>query len=52
MEGLFPVGWMVSGGWVVEGEELGIALLEDEQNFIDHSKSSVFIVREKELGTF
>ena len=32
-----------------EGQELGAALLEDEQNFIDHSKSSAFIVEEKTL---
>ena len=29
-----------------EGQELGAALLEDEGNFIDHSKSCAFIVRE------
>ena len=33
-----------------EGEELSAALLKDESNFIDHSKSSAFIVREEELG--
>lgn len=32
-----------------EGQKLGAALLEDESNFIDHSKSSAFIVREHEL---
>lgn len=32
-----------------EGQELGAALLEDEKNFIDHSKSSAFIVEEHEL---
>ncbi len=32
-----------------EGQKLGAALLEDEGNFIDHSKSSAFIVREHEL---
>ena len=32
-----------------EGQELGAALLEDEENFIDHSKSSAFIVKEHEL---
>ena len=32
-----------------EGQELGAALLEDEQNFVDHSKSSAFIVREHEF---
>ena len=32
-----------------EGQQLGAALLEDEKNFIDHSKSSAFIVKEHEL---
>ena len=32
-----------------EGQKLGEALLEDEQNFIDHTKSSAFIVQEREL---
>ena len=32
-----------------EGQKLGAELLEDEGNFIDHSKSSAFIVRENEL---
>ena len=32
-----------------EGQQLSAALLEDEGNFIDHSKSSAFIVREHEL---
>ena len=32
-----------------EGQILGAALLEDERNFIDHSKSSAFIVEEHEL---
>jgi uncharacterized protein (TIGR02118 family) len=32
-----------------EGQELGAALLEDESKFIDHSKSSAFIVEELEL---
>ena len=31
-----------------EGQKLSSALLEDEGNFIDHSKSSAFIVREHE----
>ena len=30
-------------------EQLSAALLEDESNFIDHSKSSAFIVREHEF---
>lgn len=32
-----------------EGQKLGEALLKDEQNFIDHSKSSAFIVEETEF---
>ena len=32
-----------------EGQKLGAALLEDEGNFVDHSKSSAFLVRELEL---
>jgi len=32
-----------------EAQQFGAALLEDEGNFIDHSKSSAFIVREHEL---
>jgi uncharacterized protein (TIGR02118 family) len=32
-----------------EGQKLGAALLEDEGNFIDHSKSSAFIVEECEF---
>ena len=32
-----------------EGQKLGTALLEDERNFIDHSKSTAFIVEEHEL---
>ena len=31
------------------GQKLGAALLEDEGNFVDHSKSSAFIVEEHEL---
>lgn len=31
------------------GQELSAALLEDESNFVDHSKSSAFIVREQEF---
>lgn len=31
------------------GQELSAALLEDECNFVDHSKSSAFIVREQEF---
>ena len=32
-----------------EGQKLGAALLEDEGKFIDHSKSTAFIVKELEL---
>jgi uncharacterized protein (TIGR02118 family) len=32
-----------------EGQKLSAALLEDEGNFIDHAKSSAFIVSEHEL---
>ena len=32
-----------------EGQKLGAALLEDEKSFIDHSKSSAFIVKENEF---
>ena len=32
-----------------EGQKLGAALLEDEGNFVDHSKSSAFIVEEHEF---
>ena len=32
-----------------EMQQLSGALLEDEGNFIDHSKSSAFIVREDEF---
>ena len=32
-----------------EGQKLGAALLEDEGKFIDHSKSSAFIVEEHEF---
>ena len=32
-----------------EGQKLSATLLEDEGNFIDHSRSSAFLVREHEL---
>ncbi|MEW8561145.1 MAG: EthD domain-containing protein [Candidatus Thiodiazotropha sp.] len=32
-----------------EGQRLGAALLEDEKNFVDHSRSSAFIVEECEF---
>jgi uncharacterized protein (TIGR02118 family) len=40
---------LVEGMSSPEGQKLGAALLEDEGNFIDHSKSSAFLVREHEL---
>ena len=40
---------LVQGMSTPEGQELGAALLEDESTFIDHSKSSAFIVAEHEL---
>jgi len=32
-----------------EGQQLSAALLEDEGNFVDHARSSAFIVEEHEL---
>lgn len=32
-----------------EGQKLSVALQEDEESFIDHSKSSAFIVKEQEF---
>ena len=40
---------LVAGMSSPEGQQLGAALLEDEGNFIDHSKSSAFIVEEREF---
>lgn len=40
---------LVEGMSSPEGQQLGAALLTDEQNFIDHTKSSAFIVKEQEL---
>ena len=40
---------LVAGMSSPEGQKLGAALLEDEGNFIDHAKSSAFIVEEYEL---
>ena len=40
---------LLEGMSSAEGQKLGAALLEDEGNFIDHSKSSAFIVTEHEL---
>jgi uncharacterized protein (TIGR02118 family) len=40
---------LMEGMSSVEGQKLGAALLEDEGNFIDHSKSSAFIVEEHEF---
>ena len=39
---------LIEGMSSPEGQKLGAALLEDEENFIDHSKSSAFIVEEYE----
>lgn len=47
--------WFDSEAALVEGmsspecQKLGADLFEDERNFIDHSKSSAFIVKEYEL---
>ncbi|MFT7680384.1 MAG: hypothetical protein ACI8QC_004390 [Planctomycetota bacterium] len=40
---------LIAGMSSPEGQQLGAALLEDERNFIDHSKSSAFIVEEVEF---
>lgn len=40
---------LVAGMSSPAGQQLGAALLEDEGNFVDHSKSSAFIVEEHEL---
>ncbi|MBL4770643.1 MAG: EthD domain-containing protein [Planctomycetes bacterium] len=40
---------LMAGMSTPEGMELGAALLEDERNFIDHSKSTAFIVEEVEF---
>lgn len=40
---------LIEGMSSPEGQKLAAALLEDEANFIDHSKSSAFIVKEHEL---
>lgn len=40
---------MVAAMSTPEGQKLGAALHEDEGNFIDHTKSSAFLVREHEL---
>ena len=40
---------MVAAMSTPDGKKLGAALVEDEVNFIDHSKSSAFLVREQEL---
>ena len=40
---------LMEGMSTPEGQKLGAALLEDEGNFIDHSKSSAFIVEEHEF---
>lgn len=40
---------LVAGMSSPEGQQLAAALLEDEGNFVDHAKSSAFIVEELEL---
>ena len=40
---------LIEGMSSSEGQQLGAALLEDEGNFIDHAKSSAFIVQEHEF---
>ena len=40
---------LVEGMSSPEGQKLGAALLEDEGNFIDHAKSTAFIVEEVEF---
>ena len=40
---------LIQGMSSPEGQKLGAALQEDEGNFIDHSKSSAFIVEEHKL---
>ena len=40
---------LIAGMSSPAGQQLGAALLEDERNFVDHSKSSAFIVEEHEL---
>ena len=40
---------LVAGMSTPEGQELSAALLKDEGNFVDHSKSSACIVEEREL---
>jgi len=40
---------LIEGMSSPEGQKLAAALLEDEGNFIDHSKSSAFIVNEHEF---
>ncbi|MCW4291283.1 MAG: EthD domain-containing protein, partial [Candidatus Thiodiazotropha taylori] len=41
---------LMEGMSTPEGQKLGAALLEDEKNFVDHSKSSAFIVEEHEFN--
>lgn len=40
---------LIAGMSSPEGQELGAALAADENNFIDHTKSSAFIVEEVEF---
>lgn len=40
---------LIEGMSSAEGEKLAAALLEDENNFIDHSKSTAFLAEEVEF---
>ena len=40
---------LIAGMSSAQGQKLGEALLEDEKNFVDHSKSCAFIVSEEEF---
>jgi hypothetical protein len=40
---------LIEGMSSPEGQKLSAALLEDEGNFIDHSKSSAFLVKKDEF---
>ena len=40
---------LMAGMSSAEGQKLGAALLEDEGRFIDHARSSAFIVREHDV---
>lgn len=40
---------LVQGMSSPEGQKLGAELLEDERHFIDHARSTAFIVEEREF---